>query len=94
MAEELTTTLRQVSDQCRVVAYLATELANVNHDYAVLFAAADPRMAGIADQVGKRTAELMEYLGDVLNGMDAVSEDSDWLEPIFKQAHLMFPEAK
>lgn len=80
---------KQVSAQCSAVAHLATALAQVCNDYAVMFAG--DAMKGLEDQVGKRTARQMEVLGDILNGMDAVSEDDDWLTPIFEKAHELWP---
>lgn len=86
--------LQQIADQCRVVAHLAGVLAGVHEDYAKMFANPESAasIAGIADMVGNRTAQLMEELGDVLNGMDAVDEGDEWTEPVFDKAHEMFPQ--
>jgi len=81
---------KQVSDQCRVVAHLATAIAQVHTDKATLFA--ENRAPSIVDHVGRHTAYLMETLGNILNGMDAVDEkEDDWVLPIFVEAHRMFP---
>lgn len=85
------TNLRQVADQCRAVAHMATVIADVHSDLAKLFAAGGGAPADIAGSVGERTARLMEYLGDVLNGMDAVSEEDEWTAPIFAEAHRLWP---
>lgn len=80
---------RQVADQCRVVAKLAENIAQIYRDYAKMFD------AGVAvellGQVGERTASQMETLGDILNGMDAVSEEDTWMVPIFETAQRLWP---
>ena len=79
----------QVAAQCKVVHHLATVLAAVYSDYAKLFA------SGHADEliehVGKCTADLMETLGDILSGMDAVTKRDEWVDPIFKEAQRLWP---
>ncbi len=35
---------------------------------------------------------IMNCLGDLLNGMDAVTEEDDILEPIFEAMHEHFPD--
>lgn len=84
----MTEKYKQVADQCRVVAHLATAIAQVHTDKARLFAANGA--PSIVDYVGRHTAHLMETLGDILNGMDAVEEEDDWVDPIFEKAHRMF----
>jgi len=79
---------KQVSDQCRAVAHLATSLAQIYSDYAAMFAG--DQMKGMEELVGKRTARQMDTLGDILNGMDAVDED-EWLTPIYEKAHALWP---
>lgn len=85
----MVTKREQVGAQCNAIVMQAEALAGVYRDYAALFHGG----AGeeILDIVGKRTAELMELLGDVLNGMDAVTDEDAVLEPIFERAHIMFP---
>jgi hypothetical protein len=73
----------QVIDQCKVVAHLADVLAKVHRDYEMLFV--DGKFDNLIDQVGRRTAGIMDDLGDILNGMDAVSADDDWTYPIFEK---------
>jgi hypothetical protein len=82
-------TLEQVSKQCRAVAALARNLAEVHEDYAGLFGPGSP--STIADMVGRRTAAFMETLGDMLNGMDAVDENHAWMTPVFAEAHRRWP---
>lgn len=82
---------KQVADQCRVVAHLATALAQVNSDYAKMFD--EGQASDLLEMVGKRTARHMELLGDILNGMDAVTEDDSWIDSIFERAHELWPAA-
>lgn len=84
----------QIALQCKAVAHLATALAQVSADYAKMFEENVPAMADIADRVGQRSAKHMEILGDILNGMDAVDEEDDWLTPVFEKAHKLWPDAK
>lgn len=81
---------KQVADQCRAVAHMATAIANIYTDYARLFA--DGHMDRLEDQVGERTAALMNTLGDILIGGDAVTDDDEWVNPIMERAKIMFPE--
>lgn len=85
----------QVAKQCDAVVHLAKALGQVYSDYAVIFRT--PVAAGhdnrLVEPVGKRTAHLMEVLGDILNGMDAVDEKEDaWLDPIYAEAHRLWPQ--
>ena len=80
---------KQVEMQCRVVAHLAKNLAEVYGQMAEMFAAG--HCESIVDQVGDRTAAFMEKLGDMLNATDAVSEEDEWTAPIFEQAHKLWP---
>lgn len=83
---------QQVADQCRVVAHLANALAQVHIDKGKMIEAGVYSKHGLLDFIGKSTAHLMEVLGDILNGMDAVDESEDsWVDPIFEEAHRMFP---
>lgn len=80
----------QVVNQCRAVAHMATALASISSDYAGLFITA--AHDNIIEQVGKRTAEQMEILGNILNGIDAVDSKADeWMTPIFESAHRFWP---
>lgn len=62
----------QVAVQCRAVSHMAKAIAKVHDDYAGIEHAGI--MESLLDEVGWQTAELMEDLGDMLNGMDAVTE--------------------
>ena len=85
---------KQVADQCRVVVHLANALANVHADKATMINAGAYDKEGVLNFVGKSTAHLMEVLGDILNGMDAVDKKEDsWVDSIFKEAHRLWPTA-
>lgn len=81
----------QVAKQCEAVAHMATALAKLNADYAELFR--HGAMDSLTEIVGRRTAYLMETLGDILNGMDAVDPEQDaWLDPVFAEAQRLWPQ--
>ena len=80
---------KQVALQCKAVAHLATALAQVNLDCAKMFE--DGAAESLIQPVGKRTAHLMEVLGDILNGLDATDEADAWLAPIFEEAQRLWP---
>jgi hypothetical protein len=89
--DEILEKRKQVADQCRAVAHLATALAQVSEDWAKMLAA--PGGADeLLDMVGDRSAGHMETLGDILNGMDAIDDDDGWIDPIFEKSHEMFPQ--
>ncbi|KMO32507.1 hypothetical protein VQ02_23455 [Methylobacterium variabile] len=79
----------QVADQCKVVAHLARALARVHDDYTTL--ATERVFTSIMHDVGQRSAELMEMLGEALNNMDATSTEDEWTDPIFEAAQIAFP---
>lgn len=81
----------QIAKQCEAIAHMATVLASVYSDYAKLFRDV-PAHAVLTDQIGARTAEQMEVIGDMLNGMGAVDDSEDvWLNPVFRQAQILWP---
>lgn len=80
----------QVAAQCDAVCHLAKALAEVHNDYAEMFRKGHAEV--LIDQVGERTARIMETLGDILNGMDAVSEEDERLNPIFEEAQRLWPQ--
>lgn len=79
----------QVANQCKVVAHLATAIAGVFSDYEAMFR--DNAAPLLIAQVGERSARLMETLGDILNGMDAATEEDEWTSPIFEEARRRWP---
>ncbi|KTS02521.1 hypothetical protein SB2_25575 [Methylobacterium radiotolerans] len=83
---------KQVADQCRVVAHLASVLATVHRDYASLIERGG--LPDSLDRIGQRTADLMERLGEALNGMDATSKDDGWTYPVFREAQRLFPTSE
>ena len=79
----------KVSDQCRAVAHMAAAIANVYTDLATIHA--NGGATSLVEMHGKRTTELMETLGDILNGMDAVTSDDDWVGPVMVAARKRWP---
>lgn len=79
----------QVALQCEAVARLAEIIAGVNRTMAELFRAG--AAAQILDLAGKRTAQQMEILGDILNGMDAADETDDCMNEVFEESQRLWP---
>jgi hypothetical protein len=86
--------LKQVADQCRVIAHMGKALTELHNDLAKLFDGGRAPAGELADGIGRRTAAWMEVLGDMLSGIDAVTEEDEWTDPIFKEAQRMFPGAE
>lgn len=85
-------TMAQIQAQCKAVAHMASVIANLHTDKAKLFTECPEAMQDIADFTGARTASLLETLGDILNGMDAVDSDEDgWINPIILEAQKRWP---
>ena len=82
----------QVTKQLKAVAHLATLLAEVSSQLARLYHNRDCKVDELVEMVGDRTAHQMEVLGDMLNAMDAVSEEDEWLDPIYEAAHRLWPQ--
>ena len=82
------TRAEQVQRQYQAIARLARALAEVHEDIAPAVTHMKP---GMVEMIGKRSADIMETLGDILNGMDAVVEEDADLDPVFDMAHQMFP---
>ena len=83
----------QVAKQLEAVAHLATVLAEVSSNLVKMYR--DPARKGpdkLIEIVGDRTARQMEVLGDMLNGMDATTEEDEWLTPIYETAHRLWPQ--
>ena len=80
----------QVALQCKVVARLAENIAHVYNDLAFMYARDDGSGDAILDIKGKNGARLMETLGDILNNMDAVSDEDSWMDDVFVRAQKMF----
>lgn len=71
-----------LTDQCRVVVHFANGIASVFSDYAKLAA------TGVHSTLYPiwlaRSADLIETLGNILNDMDAVTDEDDWTAPIVR----------
>jgi hypothetical protein len=85
--------MTQIAAQCRAIVHMAMCITQLHLDKACMFSnpACNDAMTDIADIVGERTASFMEQLGDMLNAMDAVTEDDEWLTPIFEEAQRRWP---
>lgn len=79
-----------VQRQCLVVAHLAEAIRKVHDDLAVFYGDSTPNEA-VLEIVGKRTARFMEQLGDMLNEMDAVTDEDEWTHPVFELAQRRWP---
>ena len=85
-------TMQRVIDQYKVIAHLARSIAVV-HEQMMEFYAAREQNETTIDYLGDRSASIMETLGDILNGMDAVDDDEDaWTAPIFEVAQATWPQ--
>lgn len=82
---------KQVIDQCRVVHHMATVLAKMYHPSHLPSYYSGDAGSTLLDLAGLRTASMMESLGNILNGIDAVEDDDEWIDPIFDRAREMFP---
>ena len=82
---------QQVLEQHRAVAALARGVIEITE--GKIPAIEGGHMDELLDMLGNRSARWMEDFGDLLNGCDAVTEDDDWMEPIFLKAQEMFPQA-
>ena len=82
---------KQVASQCRAIVHMAKAIAEIYEDYGRRYAVASPADK-LLDVVGRRSAAHMESLGDILNSMDAVVEQDAWLDPIFDEAHRLWPQ--
>lgn len=80
--------LEQTKQQYRAVVHLAKALALVHEENLQIM---DLLGRGVVELRCSRSAEIMEMLGNILNGMDAVDEKEDaWLTPIFFKAQAIF----
>lgn len=82
---------KQVAAQCRVIVHLAEAIAQVHRDLAAMNESSGP-WDDVLNLRGRFTASRMESLGDILNGMDAATEDDEWTKPIFEEAHRLWPK--
>ncbi|WP_232629112.1 hypothetical protein [Methylobacterium sp. Leaf118] len=80
--EVLAAKRRQVVDQCRAVAHLARAIAKVHDHYEGIHRAGAFNL--ILNQVGERTSDLMDQLGDILNEMDACTPEDEWTHQVFE----------
>jgi hypothetical protein len=81
---------KQVALQCKAVAHLAKAVADV-YDHRAMRLEINA-VVGDVDLIGKWSANAMEVLGEMLNGMDAVDESDDWMKPVFREAQRLWPQ--
>ena len=70
-------------DMQRVIAHLAKNIMGVSMDKAVLMAEGHWPMHEFTVSL---SYNAMNALGDILNGMDAVTEEDAWMNPVFERA--------
>lgn len=83
----------QVAAQYRAVAHLAKALGDVHAQSEPIIASGTGAIDSILEIQGERSAHIMEVLGNILNGMDAVVEEDAVLRPVFAEAQRLFPGA-
>lgn len=88
MSDEFKTD-EQVAKQCDAIVHMCKALIEVHSDYARMFREGTTLPV---NQVGRSTAWRMETLGDMLNGMDAVTDEDEFLDPVFEEAHRRWPQ--
>lgn len=72
----------QTANQYKAVIHMAKALLMVHEQTLPLIPG---QSRGIMELQFVRSAEIMEMLGDTLNGMDAVDEDEGaWMDPVFE----------
>lgn len=81
---------KQVIAQCRVVAHLASVLSTIHQEHAAIVLD-NIKSEDIIDSIGKRTARMMEDLGEWVDSMDAVEPTDEWMNRIFLKARDMYP---
>lgn len=80
--------LAQVQQQYRAVAHLAGSLMRVHLETLNIM---DHLPRAVIELEGKRSAHIMETLGNVLNDMEAIDDTEDaWTHPVFATAQKLF----
>jgi len=81
---------QQVADQYKVVAHLAAVIAELYGDQVEITQAGS--MDSLLPMRGRRSHELMDQLGDILNAHDAADDERDgWTGVVFEAARVMYP---
>lgn len=81
----------QLIAQCKAVAHMAHVLSGVHTDLMRLYEVASDAAVEFAGPLAHRR---MEALGDLLNGMDAVTDKDAWIDGVFDGARQIFPLAE
>lgn len=85
-------TNKQVALQCKAVVHMCEALAEVYRMRQGRHEAGGKAADDVADLIGRWSAQAMETLGDMLNGMDAVDEEKDaWIDPVIREAQRRWP---
>jgi hypothetical protein len=74
-------------DQFRAVEHLAKVVAELHGPHMTAISS-----RGVLELQSVRAYEIMEWLGDLLNGMDGIIEDDSWVDPIFERSHKIYGE--
>jgi hypothetical protein len=83
---------QQVIDQYKVIAAQAKALLELA-DAEISYLKSDTFMTdSLLEMIGQRSAGWMEDLGNMINHVDAATEEDEWMDPIFDKAHEMFPQ--
>jgi hypothetical protein len=80
----------QVALQCDAVVHMAYLIGGLYSDFAIMFRSGAAE--NLLDQVGARTASFMEKLGDMLNATGSCTEEDEWMDPVFEEAHRLWPQ--
>src|SRR4051812_40714364 len=80
--------IEQVKAQYRAIVQMAREIADLHEEIVERI----PQHIGqVLDVVGPQSARFMEDLGDMMNALDIVEKEDDWMQPIFERAHELYP---
>lgn len=79
----------QVILQCQAVEHLANVLIEIHSDKKEMLLRG--HLSDMIDSTGKHSLYVMETLGDILNGVDAVDRSKDaWMDPVFDKGRELF----
>lgn len=79
----------QVARQYEVIEHMASVLISIGRCNAGLLR--EGKLDELIEMLGESTARQMEFLGDILNGMDAVDESDARFDPVFEEAQRLWP---
>ena len=83
MSDQTITSQAQIAaDQCRVVAHFAQAISDIYTSKASIVAGGEA--SSLHAMWIEHTDAMMETLGNILNGMDAVTDEDAWTFPIVR----------